>query len=333
MAHGITDADTMFSVRKMPWHGLGAVLDDHPESIDDALEKSGLNWQVVQRPVFVPDSEPTTNEDGDFSWAPSYAQIPDTVANVREDNDTVLGIVGEGYEVVQNKQAFEFLDAVLGTDLMFETAGSLHGGKRVWVLARRPEFVKVAGDDTATYVFIASSHDGTMSVTSAVTPTRIVCANTLGIALHRADGAPRTFRMRHTVGIEHKWEEAREVMQLTVNYEERFQAIGNEMGRQAMNTDQLVKVLDKLFPQDDEMGDRAKQNRTDATEQIVALFKGGGADGDTSGNSPDTKWAAWNAVGEWSDWYRRRTKNTDQVHRSFEDNRIKQAAFDLITAA
>lgn len=333
MGHGITDADTMFSVREMPWHGLGSVLEQHPDSVDDALQKSGLDWQIIQRPVFMPDAVPAADDNSNSTWTPSYVQIPDTLANVREDTNCVLGLVGEGYEVVQNRQAFEFLDAVLGTDLMFETAGSLRGGKRVWVLARRPDFVKVAGDDTATFVFIASSHDGTMSVTSAVTPVRIVCANTLGVALRGADASPRTFRMRHTAGIDQKWEEARQVMQLTVSYEERFQAAGDRMGREKLTVDRFVNVLETLLPRDDEMGTLAKQNRVDATEQIINIYRGLGSSGDTTGNSPHTKWAAWNAVGEWSDWYRRQTKNTDQVQRSFEDNRLKQDAFDLLTVA
>ena len=330
MSSGITEADTMFSVRKMPWHGLGAVLDEHPESVDDALVKSGLDWKVEQQPIFIA-AQGDLIMDGE-DWNTKYVQVPERYANVRADTQTVLGVVGENYEVVQNSTAFEFLDAVLGTDLMFETAGSLNGGKRVWVLARRPDFVEVAGDDTATYVFIASSHDGTMSVTSAVTPIRIVCANTLGVALRGMDTA-RTFKMRHTAGIDQKWDEARRVMQLTVNYEERFRELGDRMGQESISVDRFATVLGKLFPEHDDMGDRAKQNRSDATEQILSIFKGNGADGDTTGNAPDSKWAAWNAVGEWSDWYRRRQINTDQIHRSFEDNRVKQAAFEVLTAA
>jgi hypothetical protein len=90
---------------------------------------------------------------------------------------------------------------LIGSDLHFETAGSLWGGRRVWCLARLPEFIALGGDLSATYIYVANSHDGSMAVTAAATPIRIVCANTLGAALRQAEhgaSAQRTFRFRHT---------------------------------------------------------------------------------------------------------------------------------------
>ncbi len=104
-------------------------------------------------------------------------------ANLREDTGGVLGIVSDEYEVVDNRDAFRFLDVLIGSELHFETAGSLWGGRRVWCLARLPEHVELGGDRSATYIYVANSHDGSMAVTAAVTPIRIVCANTLGVAL------------------------------------------------------------------------------------------------------------------------------------------------------
>ena len=108
-------------------------------------------------------------------------------ANLREDTGEVLGIVSDEYEVVDNRDAFRFLDALIGSDMHFETAGSLWGGRRVWCLARLPEYVELGGDLSATYIYVANSHDGSMAVTAAVTPIRIVCANTLGAALRHAE--------------------------------------------------------------------------------------------------------------------------------------------------
>jgi hypothetical protein len=109
----------------------------------------------------------------------------------------VLGIVSDEYEVVDHRDAFRFLDALIGSDLHFETAGSLWGGRRVWCLARLPEYIELGGDPSATYLYVANSHDGSMAVTAAATPIRIVCANTLGTALRQAErgaSAQRTFR-------------------------------------------------------------------------------------------------------------------------------------------
>lgn len=327
MSAGITSNDSMFSVREMPWHGQGAVLDAYPEGIDEALTLSGLDWRVEQRDVYVP----TAPELGDEGVSQGFTQVPGKLANVRSDNQSVLGVVSDGYQVVQNVEAFRFLDDVLGTDeLQFETAGSLHGGRQVWVLARRPEHVEVAGDKVGTYVFVASSHDGSMSVTAAVTPVRIVCANTLGWAL---DSAQQAFRMRHTAGIGNRWEDAREMLRLTVDYEAQFVALGDKLGQERIADSTFEGVLDDLFPEKESLGDRALENRRTAKRQIMTIYRGQGSDGNTIGNAPGTKWAAVNAVGEWSDWYRQRNKNTNQVVRSFEDSALKQRALKVVSAA
>lgn len=332
MSHGITETDTMFSVREMPWHGLGSVLDKYPTSIEDALVKSGLDWNVKQGDVLVVGTPEWTD---DFGVKQPAELIPAEghVANVREDTNTVLGIVSDNYKVVSNRDAFQFLDSLINSDLYFETAGSLHGGKRVWTLARLPEYVEVGGDKTATYLYVANSHDGTLSVTASVTPVRIVCANTLGMALHGAD-ANRTYKFRHTGDLSVKYAEARRVMDLAINYEKQFVEIGNRLASEAFSQQAFEdKVLDKLFVIDDDTGPRAKTNREDAKEAILNIWKGNGPAGDTRGNSPGTKWTAYNAVAEYSDFGRAYTIRTNQVNRSFEDNSLKQRAFDLVAAA
>ena len=109
--------------------------------------------------------------------------------NVREDTGDVLGIVSDEYEVVDNAEAFRFLGELISSDMRFETAGSLWDGRRVWVLARLPEYVELGGELAATYVYVANSHDNSMAVTAAVTPIRIVCANTLSAAVRQPSAA------------------------------------------------------------------------------------------------------------------------------------------------
>jgi len=156
MSHGITNSDSMFSVREMPWHGLGVVLDEYPRSIDEALDKAGLGWKVthgdvlvVRRPEWIDDFG--TTHPADLIPARRFK------ANVREDTGEVLGIVSDEYEVVDNRDAFRFLDALIGSELHFETAGSLWGGRRVWCLARLPEHVELGGDPSGTYIYVANS--------------------------------------------------------------------------------------------------------------------------------------------------------------------------------
>jgi phage/plasmid-like protein (TIGR03299 family) len=139
----------MFSVREVPWHGLGAVLERPPASVAEAVELAGLGWSVEKKPIAL--HHGGTPPD----WArPLSDAIPGYFATVREDTREVLGIVGERYRIVQNPEAFAFIDELLGRAIHFETAGSLHGGRRVWVLATLPDHVEVGGDPVRPFVLL-----------------------------------------------------------------------------------------------------------------------------------------------------------------------------------
>ena len=249
----------------------------------------------------------------------------------------MLGIVSDEYEVVDNIDAFGFLDALIGSELYFETAGSLWGGRRVWVLARLPEYIELGGDRSATYVYVANSHDGSMAVTAAVTPIRIVCANTLGAALRQAEHgqhAQRTFRLRHTGNLQLKFAEARQVLGMTINYEQQFKILADRLALDCISERALEhSVLRRLWPIDEDLGKLARLNRRRTIESVMSIFRGEGAVGDTTGNSPGSKWVAFNAIAEHPDYGRRYTTRTNQVQRSFEDTSLKQRALELIVSA
>lgn len=335
MSAGIETSDSMFSVREVPWHGLGAVLDDYPEDIDDALEKSGLTWEVEQGDIFV--TRPVTSEANGIvvpQLESIITEAPKFKANIRQDTGEVLGVVSPDYKIVSNREAFAWLDGLLGGgEVQFETAGSLFSGKRVWVLAKIPTNVEVGGDEVARYIYCANSHDGSLSVTAAATNVRIVCNNTLGWALR---SARRTYKFRHSGDLNAKFAEAQNVLGLTYDWDSAFKELGDHLALEAISADTFdAKVAKPLFGLDkaDDLGDRAKANREESREVLLDIFNGAGPDGDTTGNSPDTKWTAANAVAEYADWFRRYTKRTDQVARSFEDHDFKQRGLELVKAA
>jgi len=336
MSHGITSKDQMYSVREMPWHGLGVVLDEYPKSIDEALEKAGLGWKVSHGDVLVVKCPEWTDDFG-TKHPPELIPAKGFKANVREDTGDVLGIVSDEYEVVDNRDAFRFLDALINSDMHFETAGSLWGGRRVWVLARLPEYVELGGDQSATYVYVANSHDGSMAVTAAVTPIRIVCANTLGAALRQTEhgvSAQRTFRFRHTGNLQAKFAEARHVLGMTINYQKQFKELADRMAAEPIAEWALERrVLRHLWTIDQDVGKVARANRERTIESVLAIFRGRSAAGDTTGNSPGTKWVAFNAIAEHLDFGRRYTCRTNQVQRSFEDSALKQRALELVVVA
>ena len=126
------NVETMFSVRETPWHGLGRIVMDAPAS-REALKLAGLDWQVESRNIY----------------SGAGAMIPGYRANVRSTDDAVLGVVSDRYRIVQNEEAFQFTDDLLGEGVTYETAGSLQGGKKVWMLAKLPEKYIIAGDEVA----------------------------------------------------------------------------------------------------------------------------------------------------------------------------------------
>jgi hypothetical protein len=144
----------MFSVRQVPWHGLGAVLDQPPATIAEAIERSGLGWRVEREAIAIDHGPAATVDDW---WMPRCQEVRGWWANVRQDTREVLGIVGERYRIMQNVEAFQFVDQLIGSAMNFETAGSLNGGRRVGVLASLPGHIEVGGDPVRPYVLLMNS--------------------------------------------------------------------------------------------------------------------------------------------------------------------------------
>ena len=192
------NVETMFSVREKPWHGLGTVVAEAPTSAD-ALRLAGLDWLVVQEPIYTESSE----------------LVEGYRVNVRDRDRKVLWVVSERYKVVQNTDAFSFTDELLGKGVRYETAGSLQEGKKVWLLARMPHEYIIAGERISLYLVFSNIHDGSGSVKVAITPIRVVCNNTLNLALRTAK---RSFSMVHTGNIRVKIQEAKDTLFLAEEY-------------------------------------------------------------------------------------------------------------------
>lgn len=225
MAHMI---ETMFSVREKPWHGLGTIVMEAPASAE-ALKLAGLDWEVVQEPVYTDNRE----------------QIKGYRANVRSSDRRVLGVVSDRYKVVQNTDAFSFTDELLGKGVKYETAGSLQEGKKVWLLARLPKEYVIAGERISPYLVFSNTHDGSGSVKVAVTPVRVVCNNTLNLAL---DNAKRSFSMIHTGNIHDKIQEAKDTLFMAENYMDNLGIEFEQLRRVKMTDAQVKEYIELLLP-------------------------------------------------------------------------------------
>lgn len=226
------NVETMFSVREKPWHGLGKVVMEAPTSAE-ALRLAGLDWNVVQEPIYTAFNE----------------QVEGYKANVRDSDRKVLGVVSDRFKVVQNVDAFSFTDELMGKGVRYETAGLLQEGKKVWLLARLPREYIIAGERISPYLVFSNTHDGSGSVKVAITPVRVVCNNTLNLAL---DTANRSFSMIHTGNIQDKIQEAKDTLFMAEEYMDCLGAEFEQLRRQKMTDAQVEEYINLLLPMEKE---------------------------------------------------------------------------------
>ena len=229
--------------RFVPWHGLGTPVESAMTSAE-ALKIAGLDWKVEARPVFT--------DNG--------IKIPGYVANTRDSDNSVLGIVSDKYRIVQNVDAFAFTDSLIGEDCRYETAGSLRNGKSTFMLARLPQ-KKILGDDFENYICFTNTHDGTGAVKVCSTNVRVVCNNTLNLALNTAK---RSWTCKHMGRIEDKLQEAQRALQLAEEYTEQLSIYAERAANITIDEAKTYEVLKQLFPISDDASDRMKKNNQDA---------------------------------------------------------------------
>lgn len=246
------EVETMFYTRVAPWHGLGTCVENAPGS-QEALKVAGLDWKVVQKPIFT--------EEGQL--------VGGFKANIRDRDNQILGVVTDRYKVVQNEEAFAFTDQLLGEGVTYETAGSLQGGRRTWILAKLPQRYIISGDKITPYLVFMNSHDGTGAIKAAMTPIRVVCQNTLNLAL---SNAKRSWSANHVGNINGKLDDAR----YTLLYADKYMAeLGRSIDRlnQIRLSDQKVyEYINALFPLADNATEQQKKNLLRMKEDVKARY-------------------------------------------------------------
>lgn len=307
------NVETMFYQGEVPWHGLGREVAECPTS-EDALRLAGLDWDVISTPVMVNDKE-----------------LPEYKANVRSSDGSILGIVSDRYKIVQNRDAFAFVDDILksGAPVTFNTAGSLADGKRTWLLANLPP-TRILGDDVVPYLVFTNGHDGKHPVSVCMTPTRVVCQNTLNAALK---GAKRTWSFRHMGDIESRKQEASETLQLANQYTVGLREFAEDMVQKKISSTMLTKIIDTLFPIDEDASDRIKQNVDNFRNQFTDIY----LNKSDLQNIRGTAWGVYNAMGDFASHIKpaRKTANFQEgLFASFLDgNKMLDRMQELLVAA
>lgn len=307
------NVESMFYTREKPWHGLGIMVVEALNS-KDALRLAGLNWKVLQEPVYTENKE----------------LIQGYKANVRDSDRKVLGVVTDRYKVIQNEEAFAFTDALLGEGVRYETAGSLQEGRRVWMLARLPREFIIGGERISPYMVFSNTHDGSGAVKTALTPIRVVCNNTLNLALRTAK---RSWSMIHTGDISGKIEEAKNTLLLADEY---MTALGQEfenLRKIKLSERQVQDYIKILLPMEENYTLQQKRGIEKLREDMRMRYF----------DAPDLKdvgnngYRFVNAVSDFATHStpRRKTANYKEniFARTADGNPMIDRAYQLVTAA
>ena len=277
MAHEVeikNGVGSMFYVGDRPWHGLGVPL-LNPPTIEEGLEAAGLNWTVGLKPLY-------TAEGVDVS----------ANATVRESDGSILGVVGQSYEPLQNMEAFKFFQPFLDNGLAeLQTAGSLREGRRVWVLAKiKADPMVIKGRDTVEkFILLSNSHDGTQAVRVGFVPIRVVCANTLAAA-HK-DEASKLIRVRHSAQVVANVEALGAIMNVA---NQTFEANAEQyrmLASKQINAADLKKYIQVVMNIDPD-----SERESSVMAKIIPMFEKGR--GNDMSEIAGTYWAAYNGITE-----------------------------------
>lgn len=227
MGHNLEIRDgqaSFFSVKEKAWHGLGQIIEDCP-TLEKAIELGRLNWDVEKQPMYL--------QNG--------SMIPNKFATVRKDTGDILGVVGNDYTIVQNKEAFDFFD-FLKDEACFETGGVLNTGNIVWLSAKLPSHFSVNGinDQIEQYIFLITSHDGTKQLQAMFTPVRVVCNNTLNQALGNNSNK---IKIRHSKSAQDKIKDAHNLMGIINNLSQELEDTFNRMHKVKITDKQLINMI------------------------------------------------------------------------------------------
>ena len=282
-----TGQPAVFVTGKPAWHRLGTVVANALTS-SGAIELARLNWEVEQWELKAFD-----RELGKEAW------VRNKYANVRKDTGTVLGVVSDHYRIFQNRECFDFMDSLVADKLaMFETAGALKDGRVVWMLARIPTEYRAGTQDVIQpYILLTNSHDGSKALRLFPTTIRVVCQNTLNLALR--DGLGEGISIRHRPSLSERVSEARQKLGIIHARFDQFDAELHTMLDKELAGRELEGYFDACTPPT--TGKRAEIRRRKIIHQFEDNFTNAT---NTLPGVAGTAWAAYNAVSQYFDHQR-----------------------------
>ena len=293
------------------WHGLGQVLPDKLLTAEQCIREANLDFDVLLH-------EMRSN---------SGIDIPNYKAVIRSDNNAVLGVVGSKYVAVQNLQAFEFFDSIVGENkAIYETAGVLGKGEVLFLTASMPDYIRVAGTDDITKVFVVlkSSHDGSGAIKAMITPVRVVCQNTLNAAM---DSAKKAVSIRHTITAEIRLKSAASLLGITKNYVNDLNQAFNKMSKVNISDQAYKELIETLFVTGGKQEKDSSRILNIRSACLESYFNGVGQE-----NIIGTAWGAYNGISHYLDHIKVYQNDKSRFESILDGNSsaILQNAFDLL---
>lgn len=260
----LTGRHSFFTVREPAWHNLGKMLDSPPTSAE-AIIHAGLDYTVAKTPVYAHIAGMIG--EGGFD-AEQQIGIENRFATYRTDTNDIFGIVSDRYQIVQNREAFGFFDAIVGDgQAIYETAGALGKGETIFITARLPGHIKVANDDDIMrYLLLTMAHDGSKSITAMFTPIRVVCANTLASALAGSNG--KVF-VKHTGNVKYNLEQAHVVLGITKRLSESLQVVLNIFAKEEVSEKEAQDIIKQAFLTEEELTSEDETNKISPQKQGI----------------------------------------------------------------
>jgi phage/plasmid-like protein (TIGR03299 family) len=291
--------ENMMFVGATPWHGLGNQVSSDI-GVEDAIVSAGLDWEVGLKDLQTVDGVPVSHR-----------------ATYRKTDGSILGVVGPRYTPLQNKEAFDWFQPFLDAgECNLHTAGSLHSGQKVWVLAQlnRDNSEIVAGDEVTKFILLSNSHDGTTAIRVGYTPIRVVCANTLAWAHSASDS--KLIRIRHTRSSKNNLENVRDIMD---NINAGFEATAEQfrfLASKDFNQNDVRRYVKAMIGIEGTVDADIKTRTRNIMDDILARIEG---PKQSATNVRGTWWAAYNGYNEYLNYAKGRT----------EDNRLDSLWFGV----
>jgi phage/plasmid-like protein (TIGR03299 family) len=288
------NVETMFSAKETPWHKLGTVTPD-VLTAKEAITTAGLDWTVSKRDLLTFDDE--------FNYS---LKVPNYYSITRDTDNKVLGVVGNRYTPVQNHEAFAFLDNIVDSDdAKYETAGSLNDGTDVFILVNMESLFGnlTDSDEIMPYMLLSNNHTGRYSLKLTMTPIRVVCQNTLRMALSQRN-VQQQVSLRHTSSIHGKEYNVRNVLQIAENYFTNFNHEVEMLIQQTVLDTQFDEIIYAMFPQpkaQDAKSNaslvRMENRREDIVDKIYDNYK--------NEKHTGSAWGVINAVNSYELWQKK----------------------------